>query len=362
MDSCSQIQMVNRIGIEMSEFKLAAIRKIKTKVASMLRERHDMDEETNETYDASQVWSAGCSLFDYMISMSDESFSKIRLHTYYLTSDYYLPYVLGHGVDLIQRKWESYVKELPDNYIVYEPKGGFGFEMPGKGMISSDSVRYQQTISTLYHQGVVSNLESDKKTYVLEIGGGYGGLIHHLSNISKSTTYIIIDLPETLLFSASYISMLNPEKSIYVYDKDDFIETIQGDTSKFDFMFIPNFKLSELQKLKFDLVINLNSLGEMTSLQVQEYIDFVFKTCIGSFYSYNQDHLQQNVELSSLTEVLERQFDLIEIPSKEKSVNTVKTLLNKLKKLVAKVVGNSSPHQYYFYREYLAKPRPKGRT
>jgi hypothetical protein len=42
---------------------------------------------------------------------------------------------------------------------------------------------------------------------VLEIGAGYGGLVHRLSNIFKNMTHVIVGVPEILLFSASYVSL-----------------------------------------------------------------------------------------------------------------------------------------------------------
>ena len=174
-------------------------------------------------------------------------------------------------------------------------------------MISVDTLRYQKTLNTLYRSGAMSLLETNRHKYVLEIGGGYGALAHHLSSLCKNTTYFTIDLPETLLFSAPFVAIHNPDKKIYLYDPGDFSEiarSAQG-FSDYDFVFVPNYKLEDLSALRFDLVLNQASLAEMTTAQVQEYIDVVRATCVGYFYTHNQDRFVENVvlntELGSLT-------------------------------------------------------------
>jgi SAM-dependent methyltransferase len=342
-------------GITMDDQMIAAVGDIKSKVASMLKERAENDEFS----DPSQVWSAACSYFDYLLDMSDKSFSKIRLHTYFLTSDYYLPYSLGTNKASLLRRWKSLIKNVPSDYIIYEPKGGFGFNFSGDHLVSSDSFRYQKTINSFYRHGLFSLLKDDKKKTILEIGGGYGGFAHHLSKLSSSTTYVILDLPETFLFSAPYLTLHNPEKKIYVYDKDDFDDFIQSDISAFDFVFIPNYKLDQLVNIRFDIVLNVNSMQEMTTPQVREYLDFVQKTCAGTLYSCNQDRLAQNQELSSLQAMLTERFELTEVYTEQRLRNTVKTGLNKVRRIASSIGGSSSPRQYHFYREFFCKPLAK---
>ena len=113
----------------------------------------------------------------------------------------------------------------------------------------------------------------DQRNLVLEVGGGYGGLAHHLSNILKNVTYVIVDLPETLLFSAAYISLQNPDKKIYLYDSADFSEFINGgQAGSYDFVLIPNYRLPSLNDWEFKLVINMISFQEMSAPQVNDYL------------------------------------------------------------------------------------------
>lgn len=347
---------MQKYGTSMDDQRLEAISQIKSGVELMLKERQAMTAEHDAT-DPSAVWSAACGLFDYLPGMRDESFGKIRLHTHVLTADHYLRYVLGTNKDKFRRDWESKIKSIPEKYIIGEPEGGLGFAF-GDRLISFDIVRYQMLINALYQRGFLSLLESDQWKFILEIGGGYGALAHHLSNIAKNTTYVIIDIPETLLFSAPYIALHNPKKKVYVYDPGTFADilTSKQGFSAYDFVFVPNYKLDALRALKFDLAINQNSMGEMTASQVQEYLDVIAETCTGEFYSFNLDRLPVNTELSSLTDALAKKFTLAELVSEDRLRTAVKARLNALRKGLAAITKNPRPKQYAYYREYFCKP------
>jgi SAM-dependent methyltransferase len=349
-----------KYGISMDDHRLAAISQIKSKVELMLKERQAVSAERH-TADASSVWSVACEMFDYLPGMRDESFGKLRLHTYVLTSDSYLPYVLGSGKEGFRRGWEGQIKNIPEKYIIQEPEGGFGYRF-GDRLISQDTRRYQRTINALYQRSFgdsnfLSLLEADRWKCVLEIGGGYGALAHHLSSLATNTTFVIIDLPETLLFSASYVSLHNPKKNVYVYDRRNSADVLgsKRDLAAYDFVFVPNFKLDALRAFKFDLVINQNSLGEMTDSQVQEYLDVIAETCTGEFYSYNLDRLWVNTELGSLTDALAKNFALTEVVSANRLKVAVKSRLNALSKRLARITKNPRPKQYFYYREYFCK-------
>jgi SAM-dependent methyltransferase len=345
----------------MDDKRLAAVSEIKSKVELMLKERQDLAAE-HHTADPSVVWSVACEMFDYLPGMRDESFGKLRLHTYVLTSDSYLPYVLGSGKEEFRRRWEGQIKSIPEKYVIQEPEGGFGHRF-GDRLISHDTARYQGTINALYRRSFgggnfLSLLEADRWKCVLEIGGGYGALAHHLSSLARNTTYVIIDLPETLLFSAAYVSLHNPGKNVYVYDPHDSGDVL-GSTrglAAYDFAFIPNYKLDALRALEFDIVINQNSMGEMTESQVQEYLDVIAETCTGEFYSNNLDRLWVNTELKNLTDALARRFAMTEVVSANSLLKVaVKSVLNIFSRGLARITKNPQPKQYYYYREYFCK-------
>jgi len=330
----------------------------------MLRERQMLRGADTSITSPSKCWTDFCSYFDYLLGLPEESFEKLRLHTYHMTGDNYQTYHFEYAARFAKKyDLSGLTRGIPQEYLINEPEGGIGFHYPGGRFISRDIIRYQRVINTLYLNNIFRENAASraKRYYALEIGGGYGALAHHLSKLLKNATYVIIDLPETLLLSAAYLTMLNPQKRIYLYDPQDFSNFIRsGAFDSYDFVLLPNYHLEELKGLKFDLVINMASLQEMRDAQVRAYIDFISKTCTGVFYSLNRDSIMINSELDNLSDLLRPNFDLIEI--KPRNMDSPKEALRKALKRIAKSAAIATgilekPKPIMPYREYVCKPR-----
>jgi SAM-dependent methyltransferase len=269
-------------------------------------------------------------------------------------------------------------KDIPPAFIINEPEGGIGFHYDDGRFLSQDVVRYQRVITSLYRSGILSELVDGRtqRKYVLEFGGGYGGLAHHLSNICGNGTYVIVDLPETLLFSAAYLSMLNPHKKIHIYEPGDFQEAAQFEAlSSCDFVLVPNYQLQTLRRLRFDVAINMASFQEMRTSQVEEALDFIRETCTGVFYSWNCDRAPLNNEMTNVSDLLKQRFSLLEldavdqnkakgeIGARKKWKLKLQEVLKKLAILVGildRPVKENVPTSavHVLYREYLCRPLP----
>ena len=357
----------------MDEYNRSQIKDIKTKIIAMIAERQRLSGgEMNSS--PSQYWADVCSSFDYMLALPEESYSKLRIHTYHLTGDSYLHYDSHRDPQVFRTatQLDMLTKDIPPKFVLNEPDGGIGFSYENGRFVNIDILRYQRVVNTLYRHGILSALSSNSKqqrSCVLEIGGGYGALAHHLSNVLGDVTYVIVDLPETLLFSASYLSLLNPNKKIYVYDTGDFSEFVgSGAARSYDFILIPNYRLHSLARWQFELAINTISFQEMTTHQVDEYLDFISQTCTGTLYAWNIESHMTASGIPSMPEMLSGRFEFIEVPPprpKEKAkVKFVKAL-----KSIAINLGLTNhasrvpPLGEYVYRgrEYLCTPVRKNK-
>jgi putative sugar O-methyltransferase len=292
------------------------VQEIKAAVARMLDERHQLEFGENAgVVSPSAYWTDFCSFFDYVPGMQDEAFAKLRLHTYHLTGDNYLTYYMdtGRGESRFLAAWRRQVEGVPENYILYEPGQGIGYRTPG-GLVSVDITRYQHVVNTLHRQGIFDGLRG-RRPFLLEIGSGYGGLAHHLSRVIGASTVVLVDLPETLLFAAVYVTLNNPDKRVWVYTPDRVEELSRPEVlAEYDFVCLPNYRLDALSELEFDLVLNMASLQEMRTEQVIEYLDFISGTCRGVFYSWNRESANPvNRELQSLTTLVEERFDVEDV-------------------------------------------------
>jgi SAM-dependent methyltransferase len=224
-------------------------------------------------------------------------------------------------------------------------------------------------MNTLYRQGILSNLQSaGDRNVILEIGAGYGGFAHHLSKLLVNSTYVIVDLPETLMFAAVYITQLNPNKRVFVYDPNDFkAEKGIPNPSEYDFMLFPNFRLDDLRQVRFDFVINIASLQEMRTDQAAKYLDFVVATLKGTFYSYNHDAQPRNSEMGCLSDLICSRFEAKEILREHTNCTSgrarLRDFLVKILKHIAVFLKlldcapRTVEHLQGGYREYVCTPK-----
>ena len=327
---------------------------LKQSVIQMLQERNNnLQEHGSEAPGA--IWAEALCLFDYIINLSAENFLNIRFHAGYITGFNALQYYYLYP-PLDAEKYASnsgyifYTRGIPQDYWIGEPPtpnihGPMGINYKGK-IVNHDICRYQSCIANLHSMGILDSLASNSKgNLILEVGGGYGGLAHHLGNIlARNSTYIIIDLPEMLLFSGGFLLVNNPQKRIYIYQKDTFTpEFLDSAIYKYDYVLLPNYLLNDLYGLKeINLMLNMQSFQEMTKKQVEEYIIFGQSKLSGYLYSDNIDRHPANEELApeTITTLLTRHFDLFPEP-----------------KLYSKVFGKGKP---WFYKCYIGAPKEKG--
>lgn len=121
-------------------------------------------------------------------------------------------------------------------------------------------------------------------TNILEIGAGYGRTAHTLlSLINSIRSYTIVDLPEVLEISKSYLEKVLTEEQF----------------NKLFFITPTHFFTSSVLGGKIDLCINIDSMNEMDVEVVDMYLDYVSLNCL-SFYcknpiaKYDNQFLHQN--------------------------------------------------------------------
>jgi hypothetical protein len=140
---------------------------------------------------------------------------------------------------------------------------------------------------------------------VLEIGAGFGGLAWMLMTLRPDTRYVIVDLPESLAFSAVYLSTLFPALPVHVMRENSFyrVPDAPGIT------FVPTTLLSRLQYYNIDLAVNTMSMGEMSVAQVSQYCRFIIENLrrnAGVFFEHNVDYSHATEE--RLGDTLARYF------------------------------------------------------
>lgn len=286
--------------------------------------------DRNETGDISSIWREAIQFLSFVKDFSIESLLNIRLHTGFITGvpwfkHAHQPYRFWSDEEKeslpIVKNYFRLVRDVPPEIWCSEPVSSPLIESVGVryqgNLISDDLVRYQRCISNLYRIGVFDDRNySNGHATIVEIGGGYGAVAHHISAISEADlklTYFIVDLPEMLMWSYLYLKINNPDKKIFIYDPEEskgFLSS--GGYTDYDFVLVSNLDAHDLKKLsKVDHLINLLSFQEMEESQVRNYLEVFSPILEGYFYSENFSKHWMNSELNvALSDIYSDYFDL----------------------------------------------------
>jgi len=200
-------------------------------------------------------------------------------------------------------RYKAVTNQLPIIFKVGPPPkfGEIGWKVDGR-IVTRDTYVYVERLALLYEAGLLNqnhSLSMMEKTplTILEIGGGFGGLAYHLKRILPQARYYVLDLPESLIFSAIYLSVLFPKERCHLLDLS-LSDSVLKDCSP-GFSFLPNFLFPRLVKsgLRIDLVINTLSMSEMSESQVRAYCEGIHQLLgtTGVFFEQNQDNRAVNL-------------------------------------------------------------------
>lgn len=204
-----------------------------------------------------------------------------------------------------------------------------------------------------------------KNSNILEIGPGYGRTAHAIINSFDIKVYFVIDLKLTLKLTKKYLKKVLSKKN---FEKVKFIcfEDFDFNQNKFDKMI--SYSLEKKNKFKkFDLILNIDSFGEMEPFLIKRYLNF-FENITKNFYFKNTvakykpcdlvDHLNgkkippaYNLKLNLQKKVI-NVFDDVKI--KKYSYKTA-TLYNPNRKKFNFILKTSQLINYYCQSFYFLK-------
>lgn len=303
--------------------RLGALKPI---IEAILEEKQKIE---NGIEGASKTWAPNLQIMAYIRDLSPENLALVRLHTINITGMWPLEdFARGNLTHRSQaemenlahiHKYRELTAGIPEKYHYREPvpdpiMHNIGVDVDGK-LIPRDSLAYQVTLSNLYNLGVFQALkEKQSPVRLLEIGAGYGALANQMGRLLENEdTYFIVDLPETLYWSASYLNANNPQTPVYLYDPRSYDpKDLPEIASQHRFVLLPYWRLWDLSTISpLDLIINMISFHEMTRDQVDEYCAFAEQNLNGFLYSDNQSVYTRNDELGqSIEEILGDKFTL----------------------------------------------------
>ncbi len=116
-------------------------------------------------------------------------------------------------------------------------------------------------------------LNFDSIESLLEIGTGSGKQIEVIKKLHPKITFYVLDIPPQLYVSEQYLSKIFPD-SVISYKKTRKITKIPNEREGKIFI-LGNWKISQIENLKYDLFWNAVSFQEMEPDVVLNYLQFV---------------------------------------------------------------------------------------
>lgn len=312
----------------------------------------------------SLYWKHELAGFEYMMDASPLVVQKLRHHCYHISGlhDYdYRPHH-GHMAGLFERKLRLLQAQDTNNLGVSENPalGGFGFEIDG-ALYNLDTLRYYECLLAM-DKGKLLNQFRDPdagRKIAVEIGAGWGGFAYQFKTLFPHTTYVIVDFPATILFSATYLKTLFPEaKTLFLAGGSK--SPPYYPITDYDFVFVPHFAWPRLDFDKPDLMINMVSFQEMTNMQVEQYVKKAADWGIRDLYSMNRDRSRHNKELGMVSTILNKYYTtneirVLQILSSRLPTNMLKYYLQPAKRLSSEWLGWPKHKPQHDYRHLIGR-------
>lgn len=263
----------------------------------------------------SAYWREELAGFEYMLDASPLVIENLRHHTHHVTGLRAYEYRTNRDAfrQRLEQKLRALVKRGGEQLLVPESPelGGFGFNIDG-ALYNVDTLKYYEVLQALKQGAVLDEFQTGERRLAWEIGAGWGGFAYQFKTICPNATYVITDLPELFLFSATYLKTVMPEARVRFYGDVPDSELFQG-WSDYDFILLPNGSLPTMKLPRLDLTINMVSFQEMTSDQVRGYVRKASELGSPFLYSLNRDRSAYNLELTNVRDIISEYFWLHDI-------------------------------------------------
>ena len=230
--------------------------------------------------------------------------------------------------------WEEFVKDKKSDYKFLDSKNDPG--SPYGLFYKKQLILYDTPRHDYYAKKIIDIFKDQRKIpVIIEIGGGYGGLLSQLIKRKFKFKYINIDLNNTLVTNYYYIKKKYKNINISFQDK-----VKKNDFHKKDIIFIPFSKdLFNKINLKADLVYNSNSFSEMNKGILYKYFKLINKIFLPQYIL----HQNSNILLYPKSKMH------IEVQSKNFPINKLK--YKKIYSGLSLFQGGSGRYREFLYKK-----------
>jgi len=260
----------------------------------------------------SAYWREELRELEYLLDASPLVVERLRRHTAHVTGLWAYQYrsQTGAAARGLERRLRALDERAGGRLGVPEAPelGGFGHRIDG-GLYNLDTLKFHEALVALERAGVLARLRRLRRPVIWEVGSGWGGFAYQVKTLLPDATHVLVDLPELFLLSATYLRALFPAARVaFVGGSGGTAELADA-----DFVFVSHEALEQPEVPRPDLVANMVSFQEMTSVQVRRYVHRAAEIGCPALYSLNRTRSPYNAELSSVPEILSERYELEEV-------------------------------------------------
>jgi len=163
-----------------------------------------------------------------------------------------------------------------------EPELGDGtYVVQGGRRVSLDLL---QSIDELYRLKEAMGFERDDRVVFCELGAGYGRLADVVLRAMPNATYVIFDLPESLLLSQHYLTSLHPRAKAALYPESQSALGSEESIRSHRLVFGLPHQLRDVPPGTVDAFVNVYSFMEMSREQIETYFGLIDRLQVKALY------------------------------------------------------------------------------
>lgn len=216
-------------------------------------------------------------------------------------SGFYFPGMTYSGLDFLNTIFKrlGLMRTISGSkYDLSIPQYGikkFGYKIMGK-WTSSDYLRSIHHARKVMTQATLQGISLPETLRVLEIGSGTGIQALVFKQLFKKSTYFLVDFPETLALAAVFLGIVFPEAKVLYYDEWKENKELLKQNG-YDFVFVPNYAISQIPENTIHLAINTVSMQEMNYNTIGTYFKELRRVFTGPslFYQSNRNKMMDGV-------------------------------------------------------------------
>ncbi|MDB5813303.1 MAG: putative sugar O-methyltransferase [Rhodocyclales bacterium] len=164
--------------------------------------------------------------------------------------------------------------------IIEEPLDGNPLLVPVNGRNLSQDLAN----SLIEYYSIDDAVSFEHVNSVLEIGGGYGRNAYVILSINPNVQVTLVDIPPALYIAERYLSSVFKERRVFKARHFSKYEEVRDEMERASIVFLMPHQLALMPVGKFDLGMNISSLHEMSTEQIDWYFGQLNRLTAKYFY------------------------------------------------------------------------------